>query len=50
MEPCSTHCNQWKADVKPIGKGPARPGHVLIRHTDMADTTFAVKTKSVPVE
>ena len=50
VKPFETHCNQWEAEVKPIEKDPAHPGFVLIRYTDMADTTFAVKTKSVPVE
>jgi hypothetical protein len=50
VKPFSTHCNQWEADVKPIEKDPAHSGHVLIRYTDFADTTFAVQTKSVPVQ
>jgi len=50
VKPFETHCNQWEAEVKPIEKDPSRKGYVLIRYTDMADTTFAVKTKSVPVE
>jgi hypothetical protein len=50
VKPFSTHCNQWEADIKPIEKDPARKGYVLIRYTEFADTTFAVRTKSVPVQ
>lgn len=49
VKPFATHCNQWEDNVKPIEKDPGRKGFVLIRYTDMGDTTFAVKTKSVPV-
>ena len=50
VKPFETHCNQWEAGVKPIERDPGRPGHVLIRYMEMGDTTFAVHTKSVPVE
>jgi hypothetical protein len=50
VKPFATHCNQWEAEVKPIEKDPGRKGYVLIRYTDFNDTTFAVVTKSVPVE
>ena len=48
-QPFATHCNQWDAEVKPIEKDPSKKGFVPIRCTDMADTTFAINTKSVPV-
>ena len=50
VQPFSTYCNQWEDDVVPIEKDPSRKGYVLIRYTDSADTTFTVRTKSVPVE
>lgn len=50
VEPFSTHCNQWEEGVKPIEKDPGRPGFVLIRYMEMSDSTFAVRTKSVPVQ
>ncbi|MGY3089134.1 hypothetical protein ACVWYF_002174 [Hymenobacter sp. UYAg731] len=50
VKPFATHCNQWEAGVKPIEKDPGRKGFVLIRYMEMGDTTFAVKTMSVPVE
>ena len=46
----STHCNQWEAEVKPIEKDRARPGHVLIRYSESTDTAIVVRTKSVPVQ
>lgn len=49
VQPFATHCNQWEAEVKPIEKDPGNQGFVLIRYTDMGDSTFATKTKSVPV-
>ncbi len=49
VAPFATHCNQWEAEVKPIEKDPGKKGFVLIRYMEMGDTTFAVKTKSVPV-
>ncbi|GAA4055890.1 hypothetical protein GCM10022409_48960 [Hymenobacter glaciei] len=49
VEPFATHCNQWEAEAKPIEIDPSKKGFVLVRYTDMDDTTFAVKTKSVPV-
>ena len=49
VKPFATHCNQWEAEVKPIEKDPGRKGFVLVRYTDMGDSTFATKTKSVPV-
>ena len=44
-----THCNQWEAEMKPIEKDPAKPGHVLIRYSESQDTAIVVQTKSVPV-
>lgn len=49
VDPFSTHCNQWEADVVPIARDSAHPGHVLVRYTDMASEDFEVKTKSVPL-
>ena len=50
VKPFGTHCNQWEADVKPIEKDPAKKGFVLVRYTDMNDSTFTAQTKSVPVD
>lgn len=50
VKPFATHCNQWEDEVKPIEKDPGKKGFVVIRYTDMDDTTFAVHTKSVPVQ
>lgn len=37
VDPVSTHCIQWDDGVDAIEKDPARPHHVIVRSTSMAD-------------
>lgn len=47
VDSISTHCSQWDDGVDAIEQDANRPGHVLVRSTDMSD--FSVKTHSVKV-
>jgi hypothetical protein len=46
----STHCNQWEAEVVPIEKDAAHPGHVIIRYSEMTEDSIALKEKSIPIK
>ncbi|MVN21183.1 hypothetical protein [Mucilaginibacter arboris] len=50
VQPISTHCNQWEANLKPIVKDPAKKGFVKITYSAFENNDIVFKTKSVAVK
>jgi serine/threonine protein kinase len=50
VDPISTHCNQWDQGIDAIEKDRSRAGHVIVRYTDMSESGFDVRSKSIRVK
>lgn len=49
VDPITTHCDLWNANLKPIAKAPNQPGRVLIHYSDESDGEIVTKSATVAI-
>lgn len=50
IAPIPTHCNQWKAHIKPVEKDSLNKGYVVIHYSEMEKDSIKTKSRIVAIK